>query len=119
MPEPIHAHAFEDADPLAVSPEVAQAAASIRTEAEARVQIAERAFFSIVKTASELTMKGLPPGKTVAQALERAIDRKKALWSRDMDEDDRIDELIAYCTGLYGGDARAGQLLATAAIWGD
>ena len=119
MPEPIHVHAFADAAPAARSPEVAQAAASMRTEAEVRAQIAERAFFSIVKTASELTTKGLPPGKTVAQALQRAIDRKKILWSRDMDEDDRIDELIAYCAGLYGGDARAGQLLATAAIWGE
>jgi hypothetical protein len=119
MHELIHARAFEDADPLAVSPEVAQAAASTRTEAEARAQIAESAFFSIVKTASELTMKGLPPGKTVAQALERAIARKQVLWSRDMDEDDRIDELVAYCVGLYGGDERAGQRLATAAIWGE
>jgi hypothetical protein len=119
MHEPIHALAFEDAGPLAVSPEVAQAAASTRTEAEIRAQRAERAFFSIVKTASELTTKGLPPGKTVAQALERAIARKDVLWSRDMDEDDRIDELLAYCVGLYGGDERAGQLLATAAIWGE
>ena len=38
MSEPIAALAFEPADPLAVSPEVAKAAASTRTEAEIRAQ---------------------------------------------------------------------------------
>jgi hypothetical protein len=66
-----------------------------------------------------LVSGSLPPGRTVEQALARARGRKEYLWRQDIDEDDRIDELVAYCTGLCGGDERAGEILATNAIWGD
>lgn len=103
-----------------VSPEVAKAAASERTEAETRAQIAEagqRAFLTVVQTASELTATGLPPGKTVAEALARARARRDYLWGQDIDEDDRIDALVSFCTALYGGNVPSGQSLASAVIW--
>lgn len=74
------------------------------------------ATLSLVSS-TELPTTGLPPGKTVAEALARATARKEFLWRQDMDEDDRIDALLRYCTGLYSGNETAGQLLASAAIW--
>lgn len=105
-----------------VSGYVAEAAAQTRSEDEARAQrmaaaTAQKAFFTVVQTASELTAEGLPPGKTVAEAIARATARKEYLWSQDIDEEGRIDQLLGYCIKLYGGNAHAGQLLASAAIW--
>lgn len=79
---------------------------------------AQAAFLNVAQTASELTTEGLPPGKTVAEALQRAVARRDDLWLRsDLDEDERIDELTKFCTRLYAGNELAGKLLASVAIW--
>ena len=51
--------------------------------------------------------------------LKSATARRDLLWRRcqSWNEDDRIDDLIAYCTQLCGGDAKAGGALAREAIW--
>lgn len=68
--------------------------------------------------ASTATRKpGLPPGRTYAEALERAVERRCLLWRHNLPEDWRIDQLNAYCVALYRGDEEAGRLLAQAAIW--
>lgn len=61
----------------------------------------------------------LPHGKTVAEALLRAVRCRRELWQSrsDLNEDGRIDALLNFCTRLLGGDATAGQFLASAAIW--
>lgn len=60
----------------------------------------------------------LPAGKTHAEALERAVAMKRVLW-RDIkfDEDQRIRELVNYCTRLHGGHRGEGEALAKEAIW--
>ena len=66
-----------------------------------------------------LSKPGLPPGRTHGDALARAAARRNFLWREcaSWEEDDRIDALVAYCTRLYGGDAKAGEQLAADAIW--
>jgi len=51
--------------------------------------------------------------------LKQATTRRDLLWRRCQawNEDERIDELLAYCTRLCGGDAKAGGALAREAIW--
>ena len=70
-------------------------------------------------TGDRLSKTGLPPDRTHGDALARAAARRKFLWREcaSWDEDERIDALVAYCTRLYGGDAKAGEQLATDAIW--
>ena len=70
-------------------------------------------------TDKKLSTTGLPPDRTHSEALARAAARRKFLWHAcaSWEEDDRIDALVAYCTRLYGGDAKAGEQLATDAIW--
>lgn len=68
-------------------------------------------------TSTATRKPGLPAGRTYTEALNRAIARRRHLWRRDMDEDERIDALTAYCIALYRGDEEAGRLLAQAAIW--
>lgn len=88
-----------------------------RSESEARRDIAIERAPNVVRLPTE----GLPPGKTVEQALERAVGRRKHLWYSHewmlRSEEDRLDELVSFCTRLYGGDATAGQLLASAALY--
>lgn len=66
--------------------------------------------------------RGLPPGKTREEALERAKNYARILWSRSdwlaKAEDARIEELERYSTALYRGDAIEGARLAQDAIWG-
>ncbi len=58
-------------------------------------------------------------GAVQRERLKRAKFRRDVLWSacQSWKEDDRIGHLVAYCTQLCGGDARAGSVLATEAIW--
>lgn len=60
---------------------------------------------------------GLKPD--LRQQLKRATARRDLLWRRcrSWNEDDRIDELVAWCTALCGGDATVGAALAREAIW--
>lgn len=69
------------------------------------------------ETSTAARKSGLPPGRTYTEALARAVARRRTLWNRDMDEDERIDQLNAFCIGLYRGDEDAGKALAQAAIW--
>jgi hypothetical protein len=69
-----------------------------------------------------LARPGLPPGRTREDALALAVARRKLLWAPDGDwmrasEDQRIDALREYCTRIYRGDRKAGEALATDAIW--
>ena len=63
----------------------------------------------------------LPAGKTHADALRRAAELKRQLWSDArwlrVPEDRRIEELNRLCTALYGGDKDAGLGLAREAIY--
>ena len=62
----------------------------------------------------------LPAGKTLERAIEVARIYRDRLWSDPdwlrCDEDDRIRELRTVCTEMLGGDAKAGEALARAAI---
>ncbi len=51
--------------------------------------------------------------------LKHATARRDLIWRRcqSWKEDDRITDLVAYCTALCGGDAKAGGALAREAIW--
>lgn len=51
--------------------------------------------------------------------LKRAKARRDLLWRacQSWPEDNRIDDLVAFCTALCGGDAQAGGALAREAIW--
>ena len=53
------------------------------------------------------------------QMLVRAMARRDLLWNAcaGWKEDDRIDHLVAFCTGSCGGDREAGGSLAIEAIW--
>jgi hypothetical protein len=53
------------------------------------------------------------------ERLKRAAARRDLLWSTCLclREDARISHLVAYCTALCGGDAKAGGTLAREAIW--
>lgn len=53
------------------------------------------------------------------QQLKRAIAHRDLLWRRcqSWNEDDRVGELMAWCTALCGGDTRAGGALAREAMW--
>lgn len=61
----------------------------------------------------------LPPGKTYDEALRRAVNYRNALWNDPWSgtEDERIDELDAYCMRLCQGNAEAGRALATDSCW--
>jgi hypothetical protein len=98
-------------EPLIVSPEIAEAARSTRSEAEARAERSERRQCELRRQRSV--------GRTHAQALERAAARREFLWRAcaAWDEADRLDSLTAYCTALCGGDAPSGRQLAAEAIW--
>jgi hypothetical protein len=60
-----------------------------------------------------------PPAFPPAERLKRARLFRERLWKLRLSEpeDDRIDELVDYCTALCGGDAMAGGSLATEALW--
>jgi hypothetical protein len=58
----------------------------------------------------------LPPGRTVEQAIQRALAKREYLATRGMD-DDACQELQDYCASLYGGDRLMGQLLASYVAW--
>lgn len=60
-----------------------------------------------------------PPVFPSAERLKRAQAFRERLWKLRLSEpeDDRIDELVTYCTALCGGDTKAGGSLATEAIW--
>lgn len=59
----------------------------------------------------------LPPGRSHAEALERAVITRDMLWKTGLPEDAILIQLESYCTRLFGGDAAAGAALATEAIW--
>lgn len=63
----------------------------------------------------------LPPGKSAQDALQRARELKRQLWSDSrwlrVSEDRRIAELNRLCALLHGGDAAAGLSLAREAVW--
>lgn len=65
----------------------------------------------------DLPTKGLPEGKTAAQALAKAVEMRDALWATKIPEDAKLNQLEDYCRKLYGGDKLAGQLLSSLAIW--
>jgi hypothetical protein len=94
-----------------VSPEIAEAARSTRSEAEARAERSERRQCELRRRQRA--------GRTHAQALERAAARREFLWRAcaAWDEADRLDSLIAFCTALCDGDAPGGRRLAAEAIW--
>ena len=88
--------------------ETIAAQAGTRTPEQARADIAAKT--------------GLPPGKTRDEALQRASNYARVLWSRRdwlaRPEDERIEELQRFCIQLFGGDAKEGHALATDAMWG-
>lgn len=59
------------------------------------------------------------PQPDARQQLKQATARRDLLWRRcqTWNEDDRIDDLVAWCTALCAGDAKAGGALAQEAIW--
>ena len=54
-----------------------------------------------------------------AERLARARQCRNHLWTVRLDshEDTRIRRLIAYCTAVCDGDAKAGRSLAAEAMW--
>lgn len=70
---------------------------------------------------ARIIMAAIPPGKTYEEALQRAVGRAKHLWCSYewmmQPEDARITELQNWCTRLCQSNRRAGELLATTAIW--
>ena len=61
----------------------------------------------------------LPDDPVAVEHLKRATAYRNRLWSMWLGqrEDRRVAELASYCTALCGGDATAGEALATEAIW--
>jgi hypothetical protein len=57
--------------------------------------------------------------ESYGQKLARARARRDLLWNACLSwkEDDRIHDLVAFCTKLCGGDRKAGVSLASQAIW--
>ena len=53
------------------------------------------------------------------EMLARARAHRDLLWNACLSwkEDARIDNLVAFCTKLCGGDREAGAWLATETIW--
>lgn len=66
---------------------------------------------------TDLPTAGLPPGRTAADALAKAVEMRKLLWQSRISEDAKLEQLESFCRRLYGGDKLSGQLLASAAIW--
>jgi len=91
-----------------VSPEVANGAASTRTEAQAREQrigeAGQRAFFETAATAQLLFL---------ARSEAQALNQRDYISRAEFDE-----RLVAECRRLVGGDELKARLLASAAIWG-
>jgi len=60
-----------------------------------------------------------PDHHVPAEHLKRATAYRNRLWSMLLGqrEDRRVAELASYCTALCGGDAKAGEALATEAMW--
>lgn len=63
----------------------------------------------------------LPPGKTYAEALARAKNLNRRLYTSYewmmVPEDRRIDELNRFCAALCQGDKECGAELALSAVW--
>ena len=55
----------------------------------------------------------------MSELLAAAVACRNHIWDtrQDLDEDSRIDLLLAECTRLCGGDANRGDALTTEAIW--
>lgn len=96
--------------PSYVSPELEQAAASTRTEEEARATRAQSAFLTVVKTASEMTTERM---LFEARSVVHDLNQRDNISRMEHDE-----KLIAECKRLVGGDELKARMLASAVLFG-